>query len=294
MTSPPAIAAMIAAGQGPTPRIAVVTAVQAGPPMRIEVAFLEGGDSFAPAVLAQPSLPAVGSKALVLPAGTAWVYLGPVHDPDTPDPFWTREARVRVSWAKGRNPAGTWFQSRSSADDQYPLTRFSIPQGPMRAQQGDPDTDPTLNPVNVWQGLFWNDMQAEIARVESAGGTVHQVELVLERDVHELEGPAPFISPVLFGHAYDGVSDPVATSSATWVPGFNTGLRLAPIGRGEVARWALAAEWVDALRTGVIKGLGLYSEAPLDGMFTGSYSSPDMGRNGALVITYSAPAEVID
>jgi hypothetical protein len=290
MTSPAAVLDLIRRGRSPMGRVAIVTAVTAGPPMVVSVRFIEGGPTFQPDVLAQAALPAVGARALILPVEDGrWVFAGTVTAPSAPAAYYTLEAPILGNWWKGfYENTGGWDGFWDRLSSPLPYVHAMVEQGAAPPMVGDiGGWTPVNPPLTISSTILDHGIRAKLDAIAAGGGTVHMVELVATRGE---EGTAPYVSPVMYGHDFTLADPPVAAGAPVWVPGFGP-TRLAPLAKEQRARWILPVEWVTALATGVLTGIGFYSDTTAD--YMALYSFVEAARNARLVITYTAPSEVL-
>ena len=283
MTSPAAILDMIRRGRTPLPRIAVVTAVDDGPPLVVTVRFVEGGDEFQPVVATQSSVPDVGDHCLVVPTVTQWVYLSAVSDPSADVEYHAVDVLVERNWLKTNAQGQTpwhWVQDRGA--------NAWIDQGRWGPQQGGiGDPVPTSPPMTDYASILVHNVEAVLDAIAAASGTVHLVELVMTRT-----DPASPVqaSPIMYGHQYTAEDPPTAGQPPTWTPGFGP-LRLPGFSEGQTARWILPSSWTTALAAGSITGIAFYSDTTRD-RFRSAPDGSALSRNARLAVTYSAPEEI--
>ncbi|MCZ2261593.1 hypothetical protein [Isoptericola sp. QY 916] len=285
MTSPAAVLDLIRRELPAQARYAIVTAVTSSP-VTVTVRFVEGGNTFQPDVLNLTTLPTVGARALILPVSGRWVFAGVPASPTAVVQYHTLVRRPVHNWFKShRLSDGGWYQM-DQIGHEYPNLRTNVTQGLWPPQAGGlGNVEPVNPPLTEWMSVLDHNARPGLDAIAAASGTVQMVELVLTRTLY---AGGDYVSPVIWGHLYDGANPPPAGGPPAWVPGYGP-VRLAPFAAGQTARWVLPVSWLTGLATGAIKGIGFR-----DSTTTGQFDSatPD-GENAQLVITYTAPTEVI-
>lgn len=274
--TPQAILDMIRRNRPPQPRIAVVTAVVAGP--LVVTCQFEDGQTFQPLVLGTSPTPAVGNRVLLLPSDAGWVYLDTILTPAAPPPYQEQYLQLVNNWERAHRADGTWYQA-----DHGSAQWFN--QGHIPAQAGADGMTPS---VFYDSGAILNhEAPAAFAALAAQSATVQLVDVQIRRNA----GGPDLVNPVMYGHSYNAANPPSAAVAPTWAPGFGP-LRLAPVGRHETARYALPATWVTALASSTIRGIGFWADTTSDAMFSDSSWDGQVvaPKNVQLRIVYSLPA----
>jgi hypothetical protein len=213
---------------------------------------------------------------LLVPADVGWVYVSTLITPAIDTAYDEQYLPLLDNWERVQRADNSWYQANHGSSQFFQ-------QGHLPAQAGAGGVTPT---VFYDSGAILNhDAPSAFAALAAQSATVQLVDIQIRRN----SGGPDLASPVLYGHNYNTANPPPQNNPA-WAPGFGP-LRLAPLGRFETGRYALPANWVTALASGTIRGIGFWATTTSDAMFSDSHWQGQVvaPMNIRLRITYSLP-----